>query len=218
MLIATHAVMWQKCVSHHVQEWFGECVVIKYMSGLALCAVFSTTIANAQEAVTWEENVQGWRVAIDRTINNSCFIFSSFGKEQYVRLQLNSVQQKVQLIVASLDWASLKTGEDYNVELFLDDIKGSAQTAKGHRWKDILPSLVLSYPFAEKDTSLFMKDFSTTDKIRLTYGGAEIANLDMKGADQAIAAMLECQAEMIEANKATPSDEDPFLTKPDQSL
>jgi hypothetical protein len=188
-----------------------------FKGGLAaLSAVLIAGGAAAQDAVIWEEDVNGWRVAIDRTINNSCFIFSSFENEQYLRLQFNAVQEKVQFIVANKSWDTLKSGQDYEVELSFGDVEIWAKTAKGLRWQDILPSLVLSFPVAEQKTQQFMTDFTAKANVSVLYGGAEITNLALDGAEEAVASMLECHKEMSAATPPKPQKTDPFKDQADQ--
>ncbi len=171
----------------------------------------------AQDAIVWAEDVQGWRVAIDRTIDNSCFIISSFGNDQYLRLQLNSEQRNLQLIVASLAWESLQSGKHYDIKLSFDDEQSWSGQAKGHRWKNILPSLVMSMPFEDSDTPGFMKEFGSTGSVRVIYDGSEIANLAMTGAGKAVEAMLECQAQMLSADKTNEKGTDPFAVTAGQT-
>lgn len=179
----------------------------------AVFAILLGSSVAAQDAVTWKDDVQGWRVAIDRTIENSCFIISSFANEQFLRLQVNAVQEKVQFIIADTAWATLETGEDYEVEVAFDNLESWPKTAQGHRWKDVLPSLVLSFPFADQSTPAFMKDFTDNGSLRLFYDGSEIANLALSGTQKAVESMLECQAEMLQVNKAARSGKDPFAEK-----
>ena len=180
-------------------------------------AAFLATSAIAEDAVTWEENVDGWRVAIDKTIDNSCFIISSFGNEQYLRLQFNAVQGQVQLIVASLSWDSLETGEEYDIEVRFSDQHTWARTAQGLRWHDVLPSLVMSFPFADEQTKSFIQEFARTGSVRIMYEGAEIADLAMSGAGAAIASMVECQSQMLEAKGDEDAVKDPFAIKSSQT-
>ena len=180
-----------------------------------MCALATASPVFAEDTVTWQDDVEGWSVAIDRTIDDSCFIISGFDNDMFLRFQFNATQQNVQLIVASIEWDSLKTGEDYDLEVAFGDLDSWTGTAKGHRWSDILPSLVLSVPFADKQASHFMREFTATDTISITHDGSEIANLALAGADEAIASMMECQATMSQAGATKRSGKDPFAPKPD---
>ena len=132
------------------------------IAGSALFALsLTTTAAAAQDTVTWKENIEGWSVAIDRTINDSCFIISGFEDDLFLRFQFNATQKNVQFIIASVRWDSLKTGQDYDMEVSFGDLDAWSGTAKGHRWNDILPSLVLSVPIADHQASNFMEEFTS---------------------------------------------------------
>lgn len=183
--------------------------MLKIISG-AICALCVTSAANAQDTVTWQDNVQGWTVVIDRTIDNSCFIISGFENELLLRFQFNAVQQNVQFIVANVNWESLKTGEDYDMEVAFGDRDSWSSTAKAHRWADILPSLVMSVPVANQQASDFMKEFTAMGSVRISHEGSEIANLALAGTGEAVASMLDCQAAMANAKPLKKLGTDPF--------
>ena len=188
--------------------------MLKIVSG-AVFALFAAGAAVAEDTVTWKDNVQGWSVAIDRTIDDSCFIISGFEDDLFLRFQFNAAQQNVQFIVASVHWESLKSGQDYDLEVAFGGQEAWAGIAKGHRWNDILPSLVLSVPIADQQASTFIREFTAVDTVSVIHDGSEIANLALAGAAEAVASMLDCQAAMTQANKARTSGTDPFAPKPD---
>ena len=68
----------------------------------------------------------------------------------------------------------------------------------------------MSVPVADQQASLFMKEFTATGSVRISYDGSEIANLVLAGADEAIASMLDCQATMSHAMDKEKSKSDPF--------
>ncbi|MCG6884000.1 MAG: hypothetical protein LJE62_09630 [Silicimonas sp.] len=188
--------------------------MLKIASG-AVFALTMTTAAVAQDTVTWQDDIQGWSVAIDRTIDNSCFIISGFEDDLFLRFQFNATQQNVQLIVASVHWDSVETGGDYDVEVAFGGLDAWTGVAKGHRWNEILPSLVLSVPIEDQQASHFMTEFTATETVSISHDGSEIATLALSGADEAIASMLDCQAAMSKVNDAKRSGDDPFAPKPD---
>ena len=181
----------------------------------ATFALLQATAVMAQDTVTWKTDIEGWNVAIDRTIDNSCFIISGFEDDLFLRFQFNSTQQNVQLIVASVHWASLENGHDYDVQVAFDDLDAWSGVAKGHRWNDILPSLVLSVPMEDQQASHFMQEFTATGSVSISHEGSEIARLALSGAAEAVAAMLDCQAAMSKAKEAKRAANDPFLPKGD---
>jgi len=188
--------------------------MLKIVGG-AICAMCVTGSAMAQDTVTWRDDVQGWSVAIDRTIDDSCFIISGFEDDLFLRFQFNATQKNVQFIVASVRWDSVQSGEDYDLEVAFGDMDAWSGKATGHRWNDILPSLVLSVPIEDHQASHFMKEFTATESVRISYDGSEIAHLALSGADEAISSMLECQANMSKAKESRDTGTDPFAAKPD---
>ena len=177
--------------------------------------MLASSAAVAQDTVTWKDDVEGWSVAIDRTIDNSCFIISGFENDLFLRFQFNATLQNLQFIVASVRWDSLENGEDYDLEVSFGDLEAWMGQARAHRWNDILPSLVLSVPVDDQQASNFMQEFTATGSVRVSYDGSEIAHLALTGASEAVASMIECQATMSQANAKRGTEEDPFVAKPD---
>ena len=180
----------------------------------ALCALLVAGAAAAQDTVTWEKNIQGWTVVIDRTIENSCFIISGFDNEMLLRFQFNTTQKNVQFIVANAQWDSLENGQEYDLEVAFGDQPPWTGLAKGHRWNDLLPSLILSVPVEDRKASSFMREFTATDTVKISHAGTEIAHLALTGAGEAVDSMLACQASM--ANADAPLDHDPFEPNGDE--
>lgn len=176
----------------------------------AFLALVSTGAAVAQDTVVWKQNVEGWSVVIDRTIDDSCFIISGFDNDVFLRFQFNATQQNVQFIVANIHWDSLQNGQDYDMEVVFGDQDSWSGMAKGHRWNDILPSLVLSVPIEDQQASNFMKQFTAMNSVSISHEGAEIAQLALAGTEAAVASMLNCQASMSKAGAARNSADDPF--------
>lgn len=190
--------------------------MFKFVSG-AIIALCSTSAAIAQDTVTWQDNIQGWTVVIDRTIENSCFIISGFENELLLRFQFNATQQNVQFIVANVNWKSLEPGKDYDLEVAFGDRDSWAGIAKGHRWNDILPSLVMSVPVANQQASNFMTEFTAMGSVRVSHDGTEIANVALPGAREAVASMLDCQAAMANAKPIEPAAKDPFASEKEKT-
>ena len=165
----------------------------------AVVALMVANAAQSQDTVTWNDDVQGWSVAIDRTIDDSCFIISAYEGDVFLRFQFNATQNNIQFIVANINWASLESGGDYDLEVAFGDHEPWMGIAKGYRWNDILPSLVLSVPVANSQASEFMREFTAMDTVRVSYEGTEIANLALSGSRDAVAEMMDCQAAMSSA-------------------
>ena len=166
----------------------------------AVLALGAANAAVAQDIVTWNDNIGGWRIVVDRTIDDSCFIITELEDDVLLRFQFNVAQQNVQFIVASVLWDTLETGEDYDLEVTFGDFDTWFGMAKGHRWNDVLPSLVLSIPVADQQASEFMKEFTAKQSVRISHNGDEIANLRLAGTGEAVASMLDCQATMSHVN------------------
>lgn len=178
----------------------------------AVAALLMASAAVAEDTAIWDDDIDGWAVVVDRTIDNSCFIIAGFGDNVYLRFQFNLPQQNIQMIVADAKWDSLETGVDYDLDIAFGDREPWRGMAKGHRWQDVLPSLVLSVPVANREAADFIKDFTGVGSVRISSEGSEIANLPLRGAGEAVEAMLDCQGAMSEAGQSV-SETDPFAKK-----
>jgi hypothetical protein len=168
-------------------------------------ALLSTVLpAQAQDTVLWQENVAGWQVNVDRTIGDSCFMSAAFDTGAVVRFQFNARQGNIQFIIGDLRWASVLEGETYDLEVTFGDLAPWSGEAVGHRWSDILPSLVLSVPAEDNRAADFIGEFATTAEVRVAFDGREIAQLSLVGSGDAVAEMFACQREM--AASGTPVD------------
>ncbi len=183
--------------------------MLKIAFGTVL-ALAAANAAVAQDIVTWKENIQGWRIVVDRTIEDSCFIISEFEDDVLLRFQFNVSQQNVQFIVASLLWDTLETGEEYDLDVTFGEFDTWSGVATGHRWNDILPSLVLSVPVEDRQASEFIKEFTEKRSVRIAHNGSEIAHLALSGTNEAVASMLDCQASMSQVNHSTDPDSNQF--------
>ncbi len=169
----------------------------------------------SQDVVAWQENVRGWSVVVDRTIDNSCFIISELEDNFFVRFQYNAVQQSVQVIVASTNWSSLKTDKTYDLEVSFGEDNTWPTKARGYRWNDVLPSLILSFPVENQQAPTFMRDFTTSAYMRISFEGSDIADLPLIGAHEAVASMLECQVAMSDTLNLKSASKDPFARETD---
>jgi len=166
----------------------------------AIVALVFTGSAQAQDTVMWRDNVNGWAVAIDRTIGDSCFMIAQFEDEVLLRFQVNATTHDLQFIIANIEWSTLQTGKGYDLELAFGNLDPWQGVAQGHRWNDILPSLVLSVPFSDSQAATFLEDFTENASLRVSQEGIQIAKLALSGTDEAVAEMLDCQKSMAKAS------------------
>ena len=160
----------------------------------AVFTLFTTTSVGAEDTVVWEKDIQGWSVIVDRTISDSCFMISEVSDDLYLRLQFNSIQSNVQLIVANMRWDALENGRDYDLEVAFGKHSAWTGPANGYLWHDVLPSLVFSVPFANQQAQYFLREFEETNSVRISFNGTEIAKADLGRSDEALAALAACQS------------------------
>ncbi len=170
------------------------------------CAILSATAATAEDTVTWSEDAGGWKVNVDTTIDNSCFIIAAFEDQYVLRFQFNNRRRNVQFIIASTRWDSLQMGESYEMEVAFGGQEPWTGRGIGYLWRGVLPSLVLSVPLEGDQASDFIAEFRKMDDVRVAYNGRDIANLALEGNGEAIAELMACQSVML----ANADPEDPF--------
>lgn len=165
---------------------------------VAACAAhtFSLSSAMSDDSLIWQDNVAGWNIAIDTTIDNSCFMLTGFEGERFLRFQFNTTQESIQLILASPHWQTLESNQDYDVSVAFDDRALWEGVAKARIWKQLLPSLVLTIPLEDQSAAEFLAQFSTTESVVVVQGETEIANLALRGNAAAVSSMIECQRAM----------------------
>ncbi|MDA9865145.1 hypothetical protein N9C96_00535 [bacterium] len=189
-------------------------MMLKVFVGTAI-ALLTAAPVSAQDTIPWQNDVQGWNVAVDRTIDNSCFIISGFGSDLFLRVQFNTTKQNLQFIVANIKWKSFEAGEPYDMEVAFGDLEPWSGVAHGFHWNEVLPSLVLSVPIEDQKASHFIEQFSATSSVTVSHGGSEIASLSLAGTDQAIASMLDCQTSMMKSIDRKKSGASPFASETD---
>lgn len=176
----------------------------KLLAGVCAVLTLVGAAAAAEETTVWGSGeVNGWYTAIDNSIGGGCFIFTTFEGDTAARIGFDPGSKGFYLMVGDLDWASMKEGAEYNVELQMGSRPEWTAVAVGARLADI-PALLVVF-----DDANFVAEFAAQLYIALRLNGQEIANLSLKGSARAIDAMISCQ-EAVNAGTAGPSAGDPF--------
>ncbi len=173
---------------------------------LAALTIYPTTLL-ADETVIWKNDVRGWDVMVDRTLENSCFIYSTFEESSFVRLQFNPVNDSVEFTVGNLNWISLESGKLYPMEVQFGSRTPWTGEGLGRWWGEDLPSLSLDVPFKDDRALEFLDEFMKMTGVRVSYENRIIANLSLRGTYAATEEMMRCQRKMFESS---PAPTDPF--------
>ncbi len=159
--------------------------------------------ALAQDTREWSQ-VGHWSIAVDPTLNNSCFALNEYDDGTVLRIGLDLSDEGIWYIMFGNDrWQSIEAGSDYDVSLKFDREAEWNAIASGI---DMGGGINFLYVFGS-DVNFF-DEFVRKNTLKLFYDGSTIAQLSLSGSARAINAMLECQ----EAQDAAPPA-DPFAGK-----
>lgn len=187
----------------------------RYFVAASIATAASIGGATAQDVVTWNDDVSGWTVAVDRTLNDGCFALACFDGGTCLRLQLNAANERVIFFAMNDNWQSLETGKLYDIEVKFGTLAPWTGMASVHRFSNGLPSLVLNVPFEEERAFNFIDEFMRMTGVRISYSGSVIANLSLRGTYAAMEEVFNCQRTMIEGGQRPRSD--PFSAAPQNS-
>ncbi|WP_332716095.1 hypothetical protein [Pelagibacterium mangrovi] len=172
---------------------------------VSILAVVASPIA-AQDAQVWD-TIGNWTIAVDTTLDNSCFALTVFEGDTYLRLGLNVTEAMLPyyMILGNPSWRSIEEGKDYELTLQFDNAPAWTATAVGTYMGD-LPSLMLQA--AEFD---FIDEFARKHTLQITFMGRRVDSLSLSGSARATQELATCQIAMDRTG--LPST-DPFETRP----
>ncbi|MGV4793238.1 hypothetical protein [Rhizobium sp. F40D2] len=163
------------------------------------------------KAIQWKE-VGGWTVAVDPTLDNGCFVLTSFDDDTIFRLGFNFRQKDkpLYILLGNPNWKSLEKGKHYPIELSLDQTQWTAD-ARGLDL-DGLKSL-----WIDTDDTDLIEEFAGKLSFRARFNGKEIVALGLKDSERAADELLACQKAVNDAvikQAGPPQSKDPFEAKP----
>ncbi|TCA25700.1 hypothetical protein E0H70_25525 [Rhizobium leguminosarum bv. viciae] len=178
---------------------------------LALIAAMPRLSLADDETVQWKE-VGGWKVVVDKTLGNGCFVLTSFEDGTVFRLGFNYVKKEspFYILIGNVNWKSLEDGKQYPLEFYLDRSKWTVDASAVDL--DGFKALWIDF----KDSSL-VAEFARKLSFRATFNGKEIVALSLKNSVKATDEMLACQKAVnaaVAQQPALPQSKDPFEAKP----
>ncbi|WP_064681247.1 hypothetical protein [Rhizobium bangladeshense] len=163
------------------------------------------------ETIQWKE-VGGWSVAVDPTLDNGCFVLTSFDDDTIFRLGFNfrKKDKPLYILLGNPNWKSLEKGKHYPIELSFDQSKRTADA----RGLDLAGLKSLWIDFNDPD---LIEEFSGKLSFRASVRGKQIAALGLKDSERAADELLACQQAVNDAVAKQPAPsqpKDPFEAKP----
>ena len=175
---------------------------------LSLVFLFSIfTQPSFSQAVTWNEDVRGWFIGVDRSLGDGCFMHSSFDGGSVLRSGFDINDDSMYIVVGNRNWASLEEGKLYPIEIQFGNRPPWNGDANVFIWRDGDKALSLTVPFTNDTADNFVRELQQTQNIVVRYQNAQIMNLSLRGSFAAMAEVLNCQETMLRNN---PPSADPF--------
>lgn len=179
-----------------------------------ICQAPPLTAEDTNDVITWKDDVKGWYIAVDRTINNSCFMFSSYEGGTFLRFQFDRQNDVMEFIVGNDKWQSLEEGKFYDLQVQFGN--ETAWSGKAVSWHFAgTPSLSFPIPFSDNKAPTFIEELRRNSGVNISYQGRFVEGLKLTGSFAAVTELVNCQSAMMElyGNNST---NDPFSSSKNQ--
>jgi hypothetical protein len=175
------------------------------LSAALLVSHFFVSASASDDSEVWKENVQGWSIYVDKTVDNGCFMATTFEGGTRLRAQFNPRADNFALVVANPSWESINPDKFYDL---------TVQFGNRTPWDGEASVLVFSNMNGlvlevgdDEAIGEFVNELMRMTSVKISYRGEQIANLSLDGSYKAMEEVFACQAAM-NAGGSTP--EDPF--------
>ncbi len=186
--------------------------LLSALAGLALAALAGIP-AVAQDTRNWGQ-VGGWTIAVDPTLNNSCFALNEYDDGTVLRIGLDMSDPggRWYIMFGNDAWRSIEEGGDYDVSLQFD---------REAEWTAIASGINMggetNFLYVFGSDVDFFDEFIRKNTLTLSYDGQYIAKVSLAGSARATGVMLDCQDHQVTtpaadpfAGKKTKTKADPF--------
>ena len=168
---------------------------------LLVSAALAASPVAAQEAVFWK-SVGNWDVSIDTTISNGCYAIATWNGGTVLRIGLNPLEENFYLLVGNEKWASLESGQEYDISIKFGAKAAWDVAARGLQFS---PEDVV-YLHAESTKFEFIEEFMRQSSMKISYQNKEIDTLKLTGSSRAFKEVMACQQEVDKRGTANTSD------------
>lgn len=176
--------------------------------GLGLLSVAVVAgAAVAQETALWKEDVAGWEILVDQSLDDGCFMITEYERGTLLRAQFNPAADTFQFVVGDPNWKSIEENKFYEIEVEFGSAGPWTGDAVGYDFGGI-NALILHIPFEDDRADLFIEEFMRYTVVDVRYEGSSIARLSLKGTYAAMEEVMACQAAMLD--QPAPAQDDPF--------
>lgn len=187
--------------------------VRRLVTATLIACVFPTALAAKDGDVLDWGTVGNWRLKVDKTYGNSCFMSSIYEGGIFLRVGFKpeGLDGPMYFMVGSESWISLKVGKRYNITLQFDNREPWSTSASVTMMGDIH---WLSFEVADIN---FLKQFRAGTWMKVSNAGKKITALHLKDTAIATANLARCQVtvEGIKSPGGQPGPAPKFI--PEQS-
>ena len=178
---------------------------------IGACALAWPAVAQIE---LWK-HVNGWDVNVDRSLRNGCLIFFKGSRGTVIRIGFTETRD-MHWFLAHDDWKSLEDGKAYETSVYFDNGAPYTGPMKGRSMGGGI--VALSATFADATVwKRFLGEFMRGNRMRIVYGGRQIALINLQNSYGAGEALLACQAQFDGVVPgSTTTGGDPFAPRPDQ--
>jgi hypothetical protein len=160
---------------------------MKKLCAAVLLSLAAASPIHALDLVQWG-TAGDWVVLQDPNKDNACLTQVSLSDGTLMRIGLEDKGKKGFLATFNPAWKNLKNNNKYQVGYALDGtvFEGAAEGKEVNG----VPGAQVTY-----DNVDFLADLAEKKTMTFSFEGAEILKIDLRGSEDAIKAMLACQAE-----------------------
>ncbi|MBO9518076.1 MAG: hypothetical protein J7493_08410 [Porphyrobacter sp.] len=145
------------------------------------------TVQSRASTESWE-SISHWKVMVDRTLSDSCFVASQFTDGSGLRVGLDrKTGGRSYLLLANNAWSSLVVGDSHQMTLQFDDKSPWEANAKVVEFNGIK---ALSITFSDNE---FWSEFALSHWLYIETGLRRVATLSLNQSRQALDSLIECQ-------------------------
>lgn len=170
---------------------------------------FTPVLSKAEEPIYWGE-FDGWSVLSLPAFDYGCTIRSSFYADgTLLFFGFDRREGNIYLSILNRDWASLKDGDLYKMIINYKPKGIWEGTAEVYNLDGDIGQLVMTVN--DSDALDFVQEFALKEAIKFTINQYELANLSLKGSNNAVLELIKCQDAVN--NYVANNDITPFMSK-----
>lgn len=157
-----------------------------------------------------------WTIAIDTTINNSCFALATFIDGSAFRIGFDmrpGAGNPFFVILGNINWKSIEYGKEYPIDLIFGNEPPWSGNASGFSFDPPENQTWLRVGVGKDTGAEFVSEFMKQRFVAVKYSGKEILRLALKDSYKAGLKLIECQKQASQTQTTT----DPFKNTSDRS-